>query len=52
MILSPQRIKEIKDTIIKNELIKEISEKFKISEIELLKILNSKKSYKNLTIHF
>ena len=38
-------IKNIKDTIIKNELIKDISEKFKISEIDLLQILNSKKSY-------
>ena len=38
-------IKDIKDTIIKNELIKDISEKFKISEIDLLQILNSKKSY-------
>jgi len=39
-------INDIADTIIKNELIKDISENFKISEIELLEILNSKKSYK------
>jgi len=38
-------INDITDTIIKNELIKDISEKFKISEIDLLEILNSKKSY-------
>jgi len=43
-------IKDIKDTIIKNELIKDISEKFKINEIELLEILNSKKSYKKEVI--
>ena len=38
-------INVIKDIIIKNEFIKKISENFKIGEIELLKILNDKKSY-------
>ena len=37
---------EIQDTIIKNELIKDLSERFKIKEIELLEIINSKKIYK------
>jgi len=40
-------INEIKDAIIKNELIKNLSERFKIKEIELLDIINSKKIYKN-----
>lgn len=45
------KIKNIEDTIVKAELIKDISEKFRISELELLKILNSKKNYKKNTIH-
>ena len=39
-------IKTIQDTIIKNELIKDLSERFIIKEIELLEILNTKKVYK------
>ena len=39
-------INNINDTIIKNELIKDLSERFIIKEIELLEILNTKKVYK------
>ena len=38
-------INQISDVIIKNEFIKNISEKFDINEIELIDILNSKKIY-------
>jgi len=38
-------INVIKDIIVKNEFIKNISEKFRIEEIELLKILGGKKNY-------
>tara|TARA_Y100001934_G_scaffold62574_1_gene77674 strand:- start:347 stop:1000 length:654 start_codon:yes stop_codon:yes gene_type:complete len=38
-------INQIGDVIIKNEFIKNISEKFDIKEMELIEILNSKKTY-------
>ena len=38
-------INQISDVIIKNEFIKNISEKFDIKEMELIEILNSKKTY-------
>ena len=38
-------INQISDVIIKNEFIKNISEKFDIKEMELIQILNSKKTY-------
>jgi len=38
-------INQISDVIIKSEFIKNISEKFDIKEIELIEILNSKKTY-------
>jgi DNA primase len=43
-------VNQIDDVIIKNEFIKNISEKFDIKEIELIEILNSKKTYKNREI--
>ena len=39
-------IKNINDTIIKNELIKDLSEKLKEKESDLIEILNQKKTYK------
>ena len=39
-------IKNIKDTIIKNELIKDLSEKLREKESDLIEILNQKKTYK------
>ena len=43
-------INQISDVIIKNEFIKNISEKFDIKELEIIEILNSKKPfYKNYT---
>jgi len=38
-------INQINDVIIKNEFIKNISEQFDIKELELIEILNSKKTY-------
>ena len=38
-------VNQISDVIIKNEFIKNISEKFDIKEMELIEILNSKKTY-------
>ena len=43
-------INQISDVIIKNEFIKNIAEKFDIKEIELIKILNSKKAYNKIQI--
>ena len=43
-------INQISDVIIKNEFIKNISEKFAIKEMELIQILNSKKIYNKIQV--